>query len=98
MKTPPKSARAAAALAARIVEHAKEWPFGDGLGRSYDNCFEEGDGDEVYKHYMAILARRPDLVAKLKRMGHWCGDYERDILYRIERDAIANSAQGLLFA
>ena len=72
-----KSAWARAGIAARILLHAKTWSEGGhGLCRSFDNCFEMGDGDEVHRLLMARAQGDADLVAAMKQ--HGCENWLRD--------------------
>ena len=51
--------------AARVL--LKGGPF----TRTYDNCFEMGDGDEVVKYLMARAQKDAPLRAAIERQGTW---------------------------
>lgn len=60
------SAAARATIAARILKTTKPWPQGYGLGRSFSNCFEMGDGDEVVRILAERMLRDPALAEGIR--------------------------------
>jgi len=68
-----KSARARASIAARLIRRTKPWPTGYGLGRRFDDCFEMGDGHEVFRLLKEKAKADPSLVnaARIHGLADW---------------------------
>jgi hypothetical protein len=76
-----KTAQARATIAARLIKTTKPYPQGYGLGRSFDDCFEMGDGRDVY--CLLLLKAETDmelLKAMLFNHKHTCGQWAQDVL------------------
>ena len=76
-----KSARARATVAARLLKTVKPWPRGYGLGRSFDDCFEMGDGGEVKRLLLEKAKTDPELLsAMLHAHADSCGSWGQEVL------------------
>ena len=62
-----KTARARASIASRLILAVKAWPHGYGLGRSFDSCFEMGDGEEVHRLLILKAAGDDKLIRAMQR-------------------------------
>ena len=65
-----KSARARASIAVRLYKTIKPWPWGHGLGRSFDDCFEMTDGDEVKAELLRRVLTDPELATAMISHGY----------------------------
>jgi len=68
-----RSARARANMAIRLLKTIQPWPRGRGMGRSFDDCFEMGDGNEVCRRIIAAACNDCELRNAMKR--HGCNDW-----------------------
>ena len=76
-----KTAKTRAAIAARLLKTIKPYGRGYGLGRSFDNCFEMGDGEQVSQILKAMAAKDMVLLhAMLYVHGCKCGHWGKEIL------------------
>lgn len=59
-------------LAIYLIRNGRACP------RLYDNCFENGDGDQVIAHVMrSIRTESPELRGMMKEQGAWCPAYDQ---------------------
>jgi hypothetical protein len=73
------TARARAGIAARLLKSIQPAPKGFGLSRSFDDCFEMGDGDEVLQSLLEAARSDADLRAAMHRhhCSHWLEQLEQ---------------------
>lgn len=93
--TRAKTAKARATIAIRLLKTAKPYPCGYGLGRNFDDCFEMGDGDEVYRVVITRALTDTDLVSAMQR--HGCNSWLEDLKKKQEAINKTPELQGLLF-
>lgn len=78
-----KTAKARANIAAKMLK--APYRLYDDLGRDFDDCFEMGDGDKVYRLLVAMADADADLTAAIHRRG--CGIW-LDPAYRATHEAL----------
>jgi hypothetical protein len=70
-----KSAKARASVAIRLLKTIKPHPYGYGLSRSFDDCFEMGDGDQVIKILLDRARNDDSIIRAMHRhyshCSHW---------------------------
>jgi len=76
-----KSAQARANIAARLIKTIQPWPRGYGLGRSFDDCFEMGDGSDVKALLLEKAKTDSELFDAMKYRhrdycNHWVAEME----------------------
>lgn len=67
---PPKTRKGRAWLAAFLIRN------GRACTRAYDNCFEEGDGEQVLALLMREVRSDPELRRMMEEQGAWSQHYE----------------------
>lgn len=68
---PPKTMKGRVSLAALLIRN------GRACTRLYDNCFENGDGDQVIAHLMRRIRNdAPELRTMMQEQGAWSNDYD----------------------
>lgn len=67
---PPKTRKGRAWLAAFLIRN------GRACTRAYDNCFEEGDGEQVLALLMREVHNDPELRRMMEEQGAWSPRYE----------------------
>jgi hypothetical protein len=80
-----RSAKSRACVAARLLKTVKPWPTGYGMRRNFDDCFEMGDGGEVFRLLILRAANEPDLLAAIVTHGYteWA-DKARSIMAALD--------------
>jgi hypothetical protein len=68
---PPKTRKGRAWQAAYLIRH------GRACTRAYDDCFENGDGEQVLALLMQQVRDEPALRQMMKQQGAWSADYDR---------------------
>lgn len=74
--TQAKSARARARIAARMLLRNRA---GWAISRAFDDCFECGDGNAVYRELISMATRSDDLRQAMRqhRFLEWADEAER---------------------
>ncbi len=66
-----ETAKERAEIAIDLLKTTKPWrEGGKGLSRGFDDCFEMGDGDDVYRIVITKAAHHPSLLSAIERHGY----------------------------